>query len=368
MVGYLLPTNATEFEKHLADACDFHKNIDSSASAIANAKLVIRPPSFLPWLIEEYGLGELTLYVPNLYDLLDNGLQWQRVRGSLAAIDRGLEWLKLSARFQGAWAGHKWWNSFQLHFDQLPEQRSLEAIEAIINLSKSLRSDFRRAVHGYSVEAFANNMAKLDEAMLDAESGTCMTADGTLFSFGRTTEISHTLSQEEGELIGNWIDEVSGELSWEDLDSLWEMANFPWRSVKEHERIILMALWFKNHCLYLVLKDAEGVILGYRRCNIVQPVKQDLNGVYSHLSNRFSPSETGSMLFLAARTDFHDVDRKKAAFVSLLIHASLEKDVQPGKLWLQPDEIIGGVEIIQTPINIPLRADVREQFKILLRF
>ncbi|WP_375655405.1 phage tail protein [Bartonella sp. AA83SXKL] len=368
MVGSLLPTNATEFEKRLADACDFHPDIDGSVLGISRAKLITRPPRFLPWLIEEYGLGELTPYVPNLYDLIDQGLQWQRIRGSLAAIEIGLEWLGISARFQPAWTGRAWWNSFQLDFDQLPERKSLEAIEAIVGLSKSLRSDFRRGTYGYDVQAVECNMSRLDDSILEYESGVRLTAGGTLFSFGRTTEINHTLTKEEGRLIGNWIDDGDEELSWDLIDYPWDMANFPWCSVKKHERDILMAEWFHGRTLYLALRDENNTLIGYRRCNIVQPVEQVLEGVYNHCGNRFNPSTTGTLLFLAARTDFEDVEDKQAAAVSLLVHGCLAQQTPLGKLWLGADELNGGVEILKTPINIPLRADVREQFKILLRF
>ncbi|WP_375618779.1 MULTISPECIES: phage tail protein [unclassified Bartonella] len=368
MVGSLLPSHATEFEKRLADACNFHQDVDGAVLGISRAKLITRPPRFLPWLIEEYGLGELTPYVPNLYDLIDQGLAWQRIRGSVMAIEMGLRWLEITARFIPAWSGRAWWNSFQLYFDSLPKQSSLEAIEAITDLSKSLRSDFRRGVAGYDVQALEANMSRLDHSMLDFESGVRLTAGDTLFSFGRTTEIKHTLTKEEGKLIGNWIDDFDEELSWNQIDYPWDLANFPWCSVKKHERDILMAEWFSNRTLYLVLRDANNALIGYRRCNIVQPIEQAIEGAYSHCGNRFNPSPTGTMLFLAARTDFEDVEDKQAASVSLLVHGSLAEQTPPGKLWLGFGELRGGVEILKTPVNIPLRADVREQFKILLRF
>ncbi|WP_375673854.1 phage tail protein [Bartonella sp. TS82HLJMH] len=368
MVGSLLPTHATEFEKRLADACDFHQDVDGSVLGISRAKLITRPPRFLPWLIEEYGLGELTPYVPNLYDLIDQGIQWQRLRGSLAAIEVGLEWLQITARFTPAWTGRAWWNSFQLDFDQLPERKSLEAIEAITDLSKSLRSDFRRGVYGYDVQAVECNMSRLDDSMLEYESGVSLTAGGTLFSFGRTTEIEHVLTREEGRLIGNWIEDGDEELSWNQIDYPWDMANFPWCSVKKHERDMLMAEWFHGRTLYLVLRDSQDAVIGYQRCSAVAPVEQALEGVYSHSGNHYQPSPRGTALLVAARTDFRDVDGKQAAFVSILVHATPAENIAVGKLWLEPDELNGGVEILKTPINIPLRADVREQFKILLRF
>ncbi len=204
--------------------------------------------------------------------------------------------------------------------------------------------------------------------MLEYESGVHLTAGDTLFSFGRTTEINHTLTREEGRLIGNWIDDFDEELSWNQIDYPWDLANFPWCSVKKHERDILMAEWFSNRTLYLVLKDSQNSVIGFRRCYAVAPVEQALDGVYNHSSGRFQPSPMGTALLVAARTDFHDVDGKQAAFVSILVHGSLAQQTPPGKLWLGAHELRGGVEILKTPINIPLRADVREQFKILLRF
>ncbi|WP_375680584.1 MULTISPECIES: phage tail protein [unclassified Bartonella] len=368
MLSSLLPPNSSLFERCLADAMAVDPQVKRALEDISRAKLITRPPSWLPSLIDEYGLQELSPYFSNSYDLIDQGLAWQNIRGSLAAIEMGLRWLELSARFKPAWSERAWWNSFQLEFNQLPERTQLEAVEAIVRLSKSLRSDFRRGVYGYDVGAVEGNMSRLDDSMLDFESGICLTAGGTLFSFGCTTEINHTLTKEEGKLIGNWMDDFDEELSWNQIDYPWDLANFPWCSVKKHERDILMAEWFQNRPLYLALRDANNTLIGYRRCNIIQPVEQVLEGVYNHCGNRFNPSPTGTLLFLAARTDFHDVEDKQAAAVSLLVHGSLAQQTPPGKLWLGAHELRGGVEILKTPVNIPLRADVREQFKILLRF
>ncbi|WP_254474454.1 phage tail protein [Bartonella sp. B1098] len=368
MSALLLPQNSSLFERCLAGAMALSPQVKRVLEDIVRAKLITRPPSWLPFLIDEYGLQELIPYFSNSYDLLDQGLEWQQIRGSVAAIDRGLQWLGLSVHFTPAWTERAWWNSFQLEFDQLPERGDLEAIEAIVDLSKSLRSDFRRGVTGYEVQATQANMSRLDDSMLDFESGIRLTAGDTLFSFGRTTEFNHVLTKEEGKRIGNWIDDGDEELSWDQIDYPWELANFPWCSVKKHERDILMAEWFQNRTLYLALRDPDNALIGYRRCYAVAPVEQALEGVYSHCGNKFKPSKTGTMLFLAARTDFRDVEDKQAASVSLLVHGTVAEQTPPGKLWLGNDELTSGVEILKTPIDIPLRADVREQFKILLRF
>ncbi|AQX20246.1 phage tail protein [Bartonella sp. WD16.2] len=367
MLGCLLPTNTTQFEKRLADACDFHKSIEDSINFISRAKLDIIDPSFLPWLVEEYGLGELTSYVPDLSVLLETGPSWQRVRGSLKAIDKGLEWLDLNAQFVKAWPERKWWNSFQLYFDQLPDTDKLKAIEGIVKLSECLRSDFWRGIHGYDAPIVEGNISRLDDSMFDSQSGVCVTESGTVFSFGRSTEISLTLTEEDGKLIGNWIDDQE-ELVWEGLDYPWDVMDFPWVSVGKNERDILMAGWFKGRTLYLALRDDDDKLIGYRRCNIVQQVKSDLNGVYSYSDSRLEPSTQGTQFLTAARTQFHDVDDKQVASTSVLVHATPAKLIPFGRLWLEPDGLIDGVEILKTPVSLSLRKDVREQFKILLRF
>ncbi|UTO29313.1 phage tail protein [Bartonella harrusi] len=368
MISSLLPQNSSLFERCLAEAMAFDPQVKNTLEEIPRIKFITRPPSWLPYLIDEYGLQELSPYFSNPYDLIDQGLQWQNIRGSLAAIERGLSWLQITACFTPAWSGRAWWNSFQLYFDQLPEQSALEAIEAITELSKSLRSDFRRGVNGYDVQALEGNMSRLDDSLLDYESGVRLTAGDTLFSFGRTTEIKHRLTKQEGTLIGNWMDDGDGELSFDQIDYPWDMANFPWCSVKKHQRDILMAEWFYNRTLYLVLRDCEDDVIGTRRCNIVKPVEQNLAGVYHHLGDRYQPSSMGTALLIAARTDFQNVDGRKAASIAVLVHATPKQHIPLGKLWCACNELIGGVEIIKTPINIPLRGDVREQFKILLRF
>ncbi|WP_375615405.1 phage tail protein, partial [Bartonella sp. AC10YNML] len=116
MLSLLLPPNSSLFERCLADAMAVDPQVKRVLEDISRAKLITRPPSWLPSLIDEYGLQELSPYFSNSYDLIDQGLAWQNIRGSLAAIEMGLRWLELSARFKPAWSGRAWWNSFQLDF------------------------------------------------------------------------------------------------------------------------------------------------------------------------------------------------------------------------------------------------------------
>jgi hypothetical protein len=42
--------------------------------------------------------------------------------------------------------------------------------------------------------------------------------------------------------------------------------------------------------------------------------------------------------------------------------------VPAGRLWLDPDEMSGGVLFAETPLETDLRRSVRERVKIIMRF
>src|SRR5690606_5417373 len=94
---HLLPSRSTPLERALSQSIDVYARLDDGISSMRGIKLRNPPPSWLPFLVYEYGLGELTPYVPNLYDLIDEGIRWQRVRGTSASIFRGLAWLGYAA-------------------------------------------------------------------------------------------------------------------------------------------------------------------------------------------------------------------------------------------------------------------------------
>lgn len=166
------------------------------------------PPSFLPYLVYEYGLGMLTPYVTNLYDVIDAGIRWHRLRGTYAGVALGLSFVGITATVEPAWHGRAWWNSAQLRFPSLPADDTplLGSIEGIAGLSLPFRSDFRRGVFEYDIPPIEADGAMLDGSLIEEESGIRLVDGGTIWSFGRTAEFEHTLTQAEGAAIGNWID------------------------------------------------------------------------------------------------------------------------------------------------------------------
>jgi hypothetical protein len=80
MTVSLLPSDATALERGIDLAgADLEARIAPGAEAIAGWKLDPQP-ALAPWLIYEYGLGALSPFVPNLYDLLADGIAWDGAR------------------------------------------------------------------------------------------------------------------------------------------------------------------------------------------------------------------------------------------------------------------------------------------------
>lgn len=342
------------------------------AEAIRHAKF--NPPlSFLPFLVYEYGLGELTPYIPNLYSLVVDreGVNWQRVRGTPAAVYKGLGWIGYTATLEDAWYGRAYWNSTQLRFPSLPAKDSpdLERIEGIVRLSLPKRSQLRRGVHQYDVGPAIGNASRLNGSLLERESGTRLRTDGPLWSFGRTTEIDYTLTEAEGTAIGNWLaipDE--GGIAWIDMDYPWVTADFAWADDPDTQRRKLMASWFAPRTFYVRLKDAQGEIIGYRRCRASRPVTQGVSGVYRFGNAYYRPTTNGQQVYIEAMTQFGDAYDVEASTVALMSGVSLAAGVKPGKLWLEPTEVTAGTAFAETAISLPLRTTVRERFKFLVRF
>lgn len=206
-VQSLLPArNSTAFMRAMEQAIAYEPRVQDSVDFIRDIK-GRQFPNWLPFLLYEYGLIELTNYVPNAYTLLTEGRQWQIERDTFAAVYRGLGWISAPAVIVEAKPGRTWWNNFQLNLESIPasDRPALDRIENITTLSSPFRSDFRRGMSGYDAPAFESDASRLDGTILDNDSGVYMRSGGPKWSFGRTYEHEHTLTQAEGTALGIWL-------------------------------------------------------------------------------------------------------------------------------------------------------------------
>lgn len=382
----LLPKNETPFEACFSRATSYFVALDDPVSSIAGLKLVNPPPSFLPYLIYEYGLGELTPYVPNLYDLIEEGIAWQRVRGTHAAVAKALGWLTYAAGIEEAATRRRYWNLFQLALDRLrDDEADLPRIEGVAGLSAPLRSIFVRGYHGYDVRPLEWAYSRWGATMWSASSGAVLPGGFAKWSFGRRHDIAYDITLDDFDALGidydhglyfedepvyfederGVFEDESGRLRWRHV--AW--PHVPWESDAATARAIAQIVATGGGPAWAVFKDADGEVLLFRRCRVRRQVAVSPDGVYRNGTLRYAADGGGTMLYLEAMTDFGDGYETEAASVGFVLTAQPAAPHKPGAAVLPPDGFDTPPPVIaETPLPIVFGRTVRERVTAVLRF
>lgn len=184
----LLPVNATDLERAIVVATDVQALVPS-VDAIANLKAHPHD-ALIPWLIWEYGLGELLPYLSDPRRAINEGVLWQRSRGTPAALITALGWVGLSTQIEQEVPGVHF-AQFQIDAGEVPDQATLTALMGIAQLSAPVRSRLARVFNqGWDLRRVMLDDSRLGDALLSDYSGV-MHADGvTKLSFGRVRQLA----------------------------------------------------------------------------------------------------------------------------------------------------------------------------------
>lgn len=366
-----LDVHLTPWEQAMLDSIAIPAELHAAVTAMHGFKHDHPTPAFLSPLILEYGLAELTPYVESQYTLVGEGPAWTRMRSSDGAVHKGLGWLGYSATIEKARPSRTYWNQLTLVFSALPSNDAplLENIEGITRLSIASRSDLHRGVHQYDVRALEAEHSLLDHSLLDFSSGTRIRDGGAIWSFGRTHEVDGPLDQTASEALGIWVDPPTSEadqMAWTDWQTPWREADWFWQSdaVTIYRRMMLGQLLYLD---WLIAFYADGAAIGFRRLRACHPVRVDAEGVYEAGGIALAIDEAGDRLYTETMTAFDEVESVTATAVALVAQPIIAADVPPGKMWLLPADVSGGVEMMRADFEIAMRPTVREQIKFIVR-
>lgn len=166
----LLPSNASELERDLSLSSDSLNRLGSGPPKIRTGKRLDIQDDVIPWLILEYGLGELLPYIPDQRQAVREGVKWQRVRGTPAAVRTSLGWIGFDAQIEESERGSIRWADFQLGLDQAPNGLQFtENVVQVSRLSSPVRSRLFRIYGGW----FDFRRFKLDDHGLSTGSWLC---------------------------------------------------------------------------------------------------------------------------------------------------------------------------------------------------
>lgn len=183
----LLPPNATQLERDLSRASSFLERIGRPVPTIRTAKRINIPDGVVPWLIYEYGLGELLPYLSDQRQAIAEGVLWQRVRGTPAALKIGLSWIGLIATLEESEAGTYRWAEYQLGLTAATQGENLiNAIIGLCRISSPVRSRLQRIYAVYDFRRFVLDDSLLsDGGILSDHSGVRPRPDWPQISYGQ---------------------------------------------------------------------------------------------------------------------------------------------------------------------------------------
>ena len=177
----MLPINASALQRDLDSSIGPRQALLDSANQIPGIKYD-PPDELLSWLIWEYGLEQLLPYLEDPRLAIQEGVQWQRIRGTPKSLAMALGWLALDeVEIEPETPGPRF-HEYQLDSGQIIAGELLEKLRIVSRYSAPLRSRLSRIYHGYDVRRL-----KLDQsdygALLSDYSG--VDKDGVVLSFGR---------------------------------------------------------------------------------------------------------------------------------------------------------------------------------------
>lgn len=187
---HLLPPNATALERSLSLSTDLLTRLGGETEPLKGFK-TDPSDSLLPWLIWEYGLGELLPYLPDPRRAIAEGIRWQRLRGTPAALTTALSWIGATATVEQESPGIHF-AEFQFDPGQvLDDDRAIANLIAIARLSAPARSRLSRIYHGWDLRRLVLDESRLGEALLSDHSGVFWRDGQTKLSFGRVRQLAN---------------------------------------------------------------------------------------------------------------------------------------------------------------------------------
>ncbi|AFU62891.1 phage tail protein [Acidithiobacillus caldus] len=187
---HLLPPNATALERSLSLSTDLLTRLGGETEPLKGFK-TDPSDSLLPWLIWEYGLGELLPYLPDPRRAIAEGIRWQRLRGTPAALTTALSWIGATATVEQETPGIHF-AEFQFDPGQvLDDDGAIANLIAIARLSAPARSRLSRIYHGWDLRRLVLDESRLGEALLSDHSGVFWRDGQTKLSFGRVRQLAN---------------------------------------------------------------------------------------------------------------------------------------------------------------------------------
>jgi hypothetical protein len=187
----LLPSNATPLELSIEKSFAWMFEPDDIRGFKFKTEVI---PYLFDDLVYEYGLQEVQLWITDSSEVLREGLLFQRLRGTPAAMKMALKWTGLEDVIIEEEPYGEHFAEFQLGLEGLPYDLSIDAIKALADMAKPVRARLTRLYNSlYDRRHLILDQCEYGDFLSDYSG--LRDASGLQISFGRETkaEINATL-------------------------------------------------------------------------------------------------------------------------------------------------------------------------------
>jgi hypothetical protein len=154
MSSIFLADSAAFYTRAVADVSDSYGRLRGQVGIIREIGRTVFPSDWLPWLIENAGMGAVVPFVPetgwlNVYQQR----AWVYYRGTAAAHEAALGWIDFDATYRDGPVDTRFSDHYDLILDRYPVHADLPAVIGLSRLSKTTTSVFHRVIFGHDVPA-----------------------------------------------------------------------------------------------------------------------------------------------------------------------------------------------------------------------
>ena len=186
----LLPPNSTPLLRAMT-------SLESQAidPAISQLYSIKSDPNddLLLWLVWEYGLETVLPYSSDLRHLIQQGLTWQRIRGTPKSLEMACEWIDLAeTQIEQAKPGRHFYE-YQLNPPRIPGDQTITNLIKIAQMSAPARSRLSRVFYGLDNRPLGLSQDQFGRYLSD-HSGCYFDYDGDSYvkvSFARQSSVTN---------------------------------------------------------------------------------------------------------------------------------------------------------------------------------
>lgn len=158
MKHQLLAPTASTLQRQWLESQELDKEFNEAITQLRGFKAAPHDKALL-WLVWEYGLEAILPYSQDLRQTLQQGLEWQRIRGTPKSVLMALNWLQFkNVQLENAKVGRHYYR-YQLALGQLPSDEQVKHINKLTGLSAPVSAKLERLYYGLDVrhQVLSNN-------------------------------------------------------------------------------------------------------------------------------------------------------------------------------------------------------------------